>query len=99
MPKAHKQVQSLAQIFRIFGDPTRLRILMTLTEGEQNVTQICKKLRISQPTVSRHLSILKMSRIAEARRDGKEIYYSIPTASRRTLKSLIDRAEKFRQMR
>lgn len=99
MAKAHKQVQSVAQIFRIMGDPTRLRITMALLEGEQNVTQVCKRLRISQPTVSRHLSILKMSRLAEARRDGKEIYYSIPTASRRTLKSLVERGEKLRQLR
>ena len=94
MAKSPKQAQSLAQTFRILGDPTRLRILMVLGKGEQNVTQICRSLRMSQPTVSRHLSILKMSGIAEARRDGKEIFYSMPTAVRRTIKSLIERAEK-----
>ena len=78
-------------MFRILGDPSRLRIIMTLGEGERNVTQLCEKLRMSQPTVSRHLSILKMSSMAEARRCGKEIHYSLPNRTRRTLKSLIDR--------
>jgi DNA-binding transcriptional ArsR family regulator len=85
-------VQSTAQLFRILGDPSRLRIIMTLFDGEHNVTQICKKLRMSQPTVSRHLSILKMSALAEGRREGKEIYYSVPSAPKRTLKSLLDRS-------
>jgi ArsR family transcriptional regulator len=99
MAKSQKQAQSLAQTFRLLGDPTRLRILMVLGNGEHNVTHICRTLRMSQPTVSRHLSILKMSSIAEARRDGKEIYYSVPTPTRRVIKSLIERAEKIRQTR
>ncbi len=86
-----QQIQTLAQMFRILGDPSRLQIVMTLGEGERNVTQLCRKLRMSQPTVSRHLSILKMSSMAEARRCGKEIHYSLPNGSRRSLKSLIDR--------
>ncbi|NBB94510.1 MAG: metalloregulator ArsR/SmtB family transcription factor [Planctomycetes bacterium] len=99
MAKSPKQAQSLAQTFRLLGDPTRLRILMVLGNGEHNVTDICRTLRISQPTVSRHLSILKMSGIAEARRDGKEIYYSVPTPTRRVIKSLIERVATIRPSR
>ena len=86
-----QQIQALAQMFRILGDPSRLQIVITLGEGERNVTQLCRKLRMSQPTVSRHLGILKMSSMAEARRCGKEIHYSLPNGARRTLKYLIDR--------
>ncbi len=93
MSGTNRKVQSLAQMFRILGDPSRLRIISTLTTGELNVTQICRSLRMSQPTVSRHLSILKMSGLAEARRDGKEMFYSLPTATKRSLKSLLERAE------
>lgn len=91
MAAAKPSPQTLAQLFRVLGDPSRLRILTSLTEGELNVTQLCRALRISQPTVSRHLSILKMTGLAEARRDGKEIFYSLPSGSRRTLKSLLER--------
>ncbi len=91
MISRERRIQTLAQVFRILGDPSRLRIVMTLGEGERNVTQLSRKLRMSQPTVSRHLSILKMSSLAEARRCGKEIHYSLPHRTRRALKSMIDR--------
>ena len=91
MISRERRIQTLAQVFRILGDPSRLRIVMTLGEGERNVTQLSRKLRMSQPTVSRHLSILKMSSLAEARRCGKEIHYPLPHQARRTLKSMIDR--------
>lgn len=92
MAKASRSMQPTAQVFRVLGDPSRLRIVDTLVESEKNVSQICKLLRMSQPTVSRHLSILKMSRLAIARRDGKEMYYSLPQAKKRRIKGLIDRA-------
>lgn len=94
-----KSPQSLAQIFRLLGDPSRLKIVMALGGGEQNVTQLCRQLRMSQPTVSRHLSILKMSRLAESRRSGKEIFYSLPSNNRRTVKSLLERAATLAQRR
>ncbi len=93
MASKHAHIQTLAQRFRILGDPSRLRIVISLLDAKSlNVSQICRKLRISQPTVSRHLSILKMCRVAEATRMGKEIFYSIPAARKRALKMMIDRA-------
>lgn len=86
------KTQTLAQVFRILGDPTRLTILATVQAGERNVTELCKQLRLNQPTVSRHLSILKMSALVEARRSGKEMYYSMPASKRRALKTVLDRA-------
>lgn len=68
----------LARLFRVMGDQTRLRVLMTLQdEGEMNVTQLHRKLEIPQPTVSHHLGVLRMNEFVKNRREGKEIFYSI----------------------
>ncbi|MCD4825627.1 MAG: metalloregulator ArsR/SmtB family transcription factor [Phycisphaerae bacterium] len=97
MATTKRQIQSLAQTFKILGDPSRLRIVMLLSNSEMNVSHICRRLRLSQPTVSRHLSILKMSRLAEARRSGKEIFYSLPPLSRRAMKSILKQGENLRK--
>ncbi|MHA1573454.1 MAG: ArsR/SmtB family transcription factor [Alphaproteobacteria bacterium] len=77
MGKLNRSLESLAYMFRLVGDQTRLRILVTLRDGELNVTEICKKLKLPQPTVSRHLGILRMGGLVSNRRSGKEIYYSL----------------------
>ncbi len=77
MAKQDRHLQFLAGVFRTLGEPTRLRLLMELRDGEMNVTQLCKKLKISQPTVSHHLGILRNATLVSARRNGKEVYYSL----------------------
>ncbi len=77
MARQAQHVEALTKLFRVLGDPTRLRLLLTLQEGERNVSELCRKLKTPQPTVSRHLGILRMGGLASARRDGKEMYYSI----------------------
>lgn len=76
----------LAKLFRLLGDPTRLRILAQLQDGERNVSTLVKKLRLPQPTVSHHLALLRTSDIVLARRAGKEVHYSLngqqPTTER-----------------
>lgn len=74
-----KQIQPMAQTFRVLGDQTRLRLMLEVRDGEKNVTQLYKKLRIPQPTVSHHLSILRMGGLVKTRRSGKEIFYSPAT--------------------
>ena len=76
MAKVQRHIEELAKIFRVLGDPTRLRIWTALAEGEQNVTQLCNLLKAPQPTVSHHLGILRMNGLVVNRRHGKEIYYS-----------------------
>jgi len=93
MAGQEQRTQTLAQAFRILGDPTRLAILSALGAGEMNVSKLCRKLRLNQPTVSRHLGILKMSALTVARRNGKEMYYSVPAPKRRALKTVLERAE------
>jgi DNA-binding transcriptional ArsR family regulator len=77
MAKQNHQAQSLALMFRVLGDQTRLRTLLTLQRGERNVSELCAALRVPQPTVSRHLGILRMAGMVSNRRNGKEIFYSI----------------------
>ena len=68
---------SQAEVFKALGDLTRLRILKLLTQGELCVCQIEKALRVLQPIASRHLSILRMTGLVQARREGQWVYYSL----------------------
>ena len=61
----------------MFGDSTRIRILYDLFEKEKNVTEICDDLEMNQSAVSHQLKILKTSKLIQARRDGKAMYYSL----------------------
>ena len=89
-----KIVRTIAQILKLLGDPSRLRIVYALAdEREVNVTTLARKLRLSQPTVSRHLSILRMSGLAENRRSGKEIFYALVPNRKRAIKALLTRLE------
>jgi len=63
--------------FKAFGDQSRLKILTILTSGEKTVNDIAEKVKLSQPTVSRHLAILREAGIVTDRRDKQRVYYSI----------------------
>jgi len=66
----------LAEFYKIFGDPTRLKILLSLKDGEASVTDLSMKVNMNQSAVSHQLRILKQARLARVRRDGKNAYYS-----------------------
>ena len=68
--------EELARVFQSLGDKTRLGIMALLTEGEMNVTALCKKLKLPQSSVSHHLSLLRIGGLVQTRRDGKQIFYS-----------------------
>lgn len=67
----------LADLFKVFGDPTRIRILHTLSQGELCVQDIADKLTMTQSAISHQLRILKQTSLVKFRRDGKTIYYSL----------------------
>lgn len=67
----------LADLFKIFGDPTRIRILSTLAKQELCVQDIADALSMTQSAISHQLRILKQSALVKFRRDGKTIYYSL----------------------
>jgi len=70
-------LQDLADLFKLFGDNTRMRILWALSESEVCVCDICATLKMKQPAVSHQLRNLKQARIGRYRREGKVIYYSL----------------------
>lgn len=66
-----------SKLFKAFGDRSRLRIVALLASNELTVNEIAKEVGLSQPTVSRHLSVLKDANLVEDRRDKQRIYYSL----------------------
>jgi ArsR family transcriptional regulator, arsenate/arsenite/antimonite-responsive transcriptional repressor len=70
-------VRALTKLFRALGDETRVRMVALLSHGELCVCHIEKALELSQPNVSRHLGILRMAGVVDARRDGTWVYYTL----------------------
>lgn len=68
---------SLAELFKVFGDPTRIRILYALSAGELCVCDIAAVLNMSQSAISHQLRVLKQIQLVKFRRDGKTVYYSL----------------------
>ena len=77
MAKTNRNLPVLAQLFKTLGDETRLRILMELRSGPQNVTALVRKLRMPQPSVSHHLALLRMAALVTATRKGKSVIYAV----------------------
>ena len=67
----------LAELFKIFGDSTRVKILYVLLECEMCVCDIAQLLNMTQSAISHQLRILKQSRLVKFRREGKTIFYSL----------------------
>lgn len=67
----------LADLFKIFGDSTRIRILYVLFSSEMCVCDIAALLNMNQSAISHQLRVLKNARLVKSRRDGKVVYYSL----------------------
>ena len=67
----------MAELFKMFGDSTRIKILCVLFEGERCVQQITEAAGASQSAVSHQLRLLKQARLVRCRRSGKQIYYCL----------------------
>lgn len=70
-------IADLSDMFKIFGDQTRVKILMALESGEMCVCDIAAVMNMSQSAISHQLRVLKQSNIVKTRREGKVVYYSI----------------------
>ncbi len=70
-------LEGLASFFKVFGDPTRIAILMALSKEEMCVCDLCALLDMKQSAVSHQLKTLKQSRVVRSRRAGKVMYYSL----------------------
>lgn len=67
----------VAELFKIFGDSTRIRILTALQQSELNVCDIASVLNMTKSAVSHQLRILRQAKLVKNRRVGKEIFYSL----------------------
>jgi ArsR family transcriptional regulator, lead/cadmium/zinc/bismuth-responsive transcriptional repressor len=72
-----RTLQSLSELFKVMGDPTRLSILGELLKGEARVSEIAAQLDMSLSAVSHQLGILRMSRLVRWERRGREIHYAL----------------------
>lgn len=72
-----EEIQDLADFFKVFGDPTRLKILCVLKCSEMCVQDIATLLSMSQSAISHQLRVLKQMDLVKNRRDGKTIFYSL----------------------
>ena len=80
-----ESLYDLAELFKVFGDTTRIRILYVLFEEEMCVCDIAELLNMSQSAISHQLRLLKQSRLVRNRREGKTIYYFLADDHVRTI--------------
>ncbi len=77
--------EQIAELFKAFGDPTRVHILWLLLERELCVGDIAQGIALSQSAVSHQLRLLKQMHLIKARREGKNILYSLADDHVRTI--------------
>jgi DNA-binding transcriptional ArsR family regulator len=90
------QHASVNRVFRAVSDPTRRTILERLHHSELTVTQLRTPFKMTQPSLSRHLSILRRSGLIAARREGRHRYYRLQA---QPLEALATWASQFRDVR
>ena len=75
----------LAELIKVFGDSTRIRILFVLFEAEVCVCDLAKVLNMTQSAISHQLRILKQNKLVNSRREGKSVFYSLADGHVRTI--------------
>ncbi len=78
-PKAldERAATQLAELFDVFSDPSRVRLISVLAAGEQNVTTLAATVGLSTSAVSHQLRILRQLRLVVPRKDGRQVYYAL----------------------
>ncbi len=79
------KIEEVAELFKVFGDTTRIRIMGTLFDKELCVQDIAESLDMTQSAISHQLKILKNSHLVKSRRDGKQIMYALDDDHVRTI--------------
>jgi ArsR family transcriptional regulator len=79
-PLSDEKAIELAEMFRLLGDPSRLRIVIETLEGPQSVGDIAASLGLSPSLVSHHLRLLRAARLLSPERRGKQIFYRLHDA-------------------
>ena len=79
------ELYDLAELFKVFGDSTRIRILFVLFEAEVCVCDLASALNMTQSAISHQLRILKQNKLIKSRREGKSVFYSLADDHVRTI--------------
>ena len=79
------ELYNLAELFKVFGDSTRIRILFVLFEAEVCVCDLAQALNMTQSAISHQLKILKQNKLVKSRREGKSVFYSLADGHVRTI--------------
>ncbi len=74
---SNDEIYSLAELFKIFGDSTRIRIIYTIYKRSLCVHDIANVVNMSQSSVSHQLKNLKQARLVKSKKEGKEVYYTL----------------------
>ena len=74
---SQQEMEAAAELFKVFGDPTRLKLLAALLGQEMCVCDIADLLGMSQSAISHQLRVLKRSKLVKFRREGKSVLYSL----------------------
>ncbi len=82
-----EQIYDLAELFKVFGDSTRMRILFVLFEAEVCVCDMAAALNMTDSAVSHQLKILKQNKLVKSRREGRSVFYSLADDHVRTIVS------------
>lgn len=79
------ELYDLAELFKVFGDSTRIRILFVLFQSEMCVCDLAQTLNMNQSAISHQLKILKQAKLVAGRREGKSVFYSLADEHVRTI--------------
>lgn len=79
------ELYDLAELFKVFGDSTRIRILSVLFEAQVCVCDLAQALGMTQSAISHQLRILKQNKLVKSRREGKSVFYSLADDHVRTI--------------
>ena len=82
---AEEEISDLSDLFKVFGDSTRLKILFVLFESEVCVCDLAEALNMTQSAISHQLKVLKQSKLVTNRREGKSIFYSLADSHVRSI--------------
>lgn len=80
-----EEISDLSDLFKVFGDSTRLKIMFVLFESEVCVCDLAELLKMTQSAISHQLKVLKQSKLVASRREGKSIFYSLADSHVRSI--------------
>ena len=82
------ELYDLAELFKVFGDSTRIRILFVLFQSEMCVCDLAQSLNMNQSAISHQLRVLKQAKLIKSRREGKSVFYSLDDSHVRMILSM-----------